>query len=93
MDITLPDYLLASLLADAAEAGAARAYELAGLSKVGISKEAAYRIYGRAKVDRWITDGRIKKDKSGKWDIDRTTLECLHKIDQKPAYKSIKQHR
>ncbi|TDO21931.1 hypothetical protein [Pedobacter duraquae] len=92
-NITLPLYLLSSLLADAGEVAVQKFCESTGQGSVGVSKQAAYRKYGRAKIDQWIADGQLKKNANGKWCIPLSKLASLHKIEQKPAYRSIKQHR
>lgn len=48
-----------SLLKNTAEAGAQKAIDDAGVLPSCLSKSEAYRLYGRATIDRWIQEGLI----------------------------------
>lgn len=82
-------YELGVIITDAAEAGAIRALAKAGVIKPTMRKEEACRQYGRAKVERWIKQGKLKKGKDDKWDIDKTHIESLNR-DLSPIYKTIR---
>lgn len=89
-EITLPTHMLATMLMYAAEAGGTAALAKAGLQRSTICKQEAYRLYGRKKVERWISEGLIKKNKADKWEIDRTEIEILHKTGSNPSLALIK---
>lgn len=91
MEITMPQHILAVLLASAAEAGATAALSKAGLQRSTICKQEACRLYGRKKIERWIAEGLIKKTKGDKWEIDRVEVELLHKTSSNPSLNLIKQ--
>ncbi|MDR0266041.1 MAG: hypothetical protein LBJ04_22700 [Sphingobacterium sp.] len=54
------DHELAILLREAARLGASEALIQAGLSESHISKSKAYKLYGRTKVDKWISSGLVQ---------------------------------
>lgn len=87
---TLPNHMLYKLFVMAAEAGATAAFSKAGLQLSTMSKSEACRQYGRAKVERWIREGKIKKTKADKWEIDRNEIEILHKLTSNPSLNLIK---
>lgn len=85
MEISISKYLLARLLADAAEMGAKKALESTGELKSSVSMTDAYKMYSRRTVDRWIKEGRIKPFRntpnSNKKFLSRSTLEALDKVN------------
>ena len=91
MEISMPQHMLAAMLLVAAESGATAALSKAGIQRSTICKQEACRLYGRKKVERWITEGRIKKTKADKWEIDRVEIELLHKTTATPSLTLIKQ--
>jgi hypothetical protein len=52
-------------LVDAAQLGAQKALEVAGVSKPYLKLKQAQRLYGEAVVNRWIEEGLVKKIKDG----------------------------
>lgn len=82
-EITLPRFLLAQLLSDAAEMGANKALSKTGVIKPWLSKAEAYRMYGERIVKRWDDEGKIKAERmspsSNKLFYPRTALEALDK--------------
>lgn len=96
MEVTMPQNLLASLLADAAEMGANNALAKAGLLKPYMSKADAYRKYGTRTVQRWLKEGRIQLKKSSpgatKLMIERSQIEAVEKSTNKPVYNQITTH-
>lgn len=75
------DYRTAKFLQAAAELGAKSALEKTGAIKPYLSKNEAYRLYGRGKVDKWIEDGVLKIRQDGaansKIRISRAEIEAL----------------
>ena len=73
------DYELRNMLTDAAKLGATQALADSGAIKPFMNKSEAYRAYGRASVDSWITDGLITpRGEIGKsWRIDRVEIQAL----------------
>lgn len=67
----------------AAELGALSALIQTGKLKPYLNKAEAFRLYGRASVEKWIKDGHIKIRKDGDysaaWRIDRFEVELLIK--------------
>lgn len=82
-EVSMPQHILAKLLADAAELGATAAFTKAGILKPFLSKTEAYNIYGRRTIDRWLEEKRIKairmSHNSTKRYISRVELEAVHK--------------
>ena len=89
MEIILSEYQLSRLLAAAAEIGSTRSLGKAGLITPSICKQEACRIYTRAKVEKWIKAGKLRKSNDGSWNLDRALLDALN-TDLEPIYKSIK---
>ena len=77
---------LKSMLEDAAELGGLFALIKVGKSKPYLKKSEAFRIYGRANVERWIEQGLITPRKDGyhsaAWRIDRMEVESIVKSVQ-----------
>lgn len=92
-DITLPKFVLASMLADAAELGAQIALGKSGLLKPYISKRESYRMYGRGTVDRWMEEGLVVPIKDGmdssKLRIDRKQIESVAKSYNNRTYRMV----
>jgi hypothetical protein len=63
--INITERLLVNLLTDAAELGARRAIERAGIAPTQVSIGQAYRLYSRLRVNKWIERGYVKPIKSG----------------------------
>lgn len=83
------------MLQDAAEMGANAALSQAGLIKPYLSKQEAYKIYGRGLVDRWIKEKLVTPRKDGgasaKWRIDRIEIEAVAKASNRPSYRSVEE--
>lgn len=62
---------------DAAQIGAQKALELAGLTSPTIRLSEAYRQYGRGQVDRWIREKVINPIKDG----DRNTAVRINRTE------------
>lgn len=77
------------MLSDAAEMGAKKALQEAGVLKPWLSKAEAYRKYGERTVKRWITERKIipklPSPNSVKKFISREEIEALAK-SLKPLY-------
>lgn len=85
--VQLETYQLRQMLTDAAELGAQRALEKVGVTPTTISKSEAYRLYGRAAVDRWATQGLITPIRDGlnksRVRFDRQKLETVAKTSNR----------
>jgi hypothetical protein len=83
MNIDIPPRLLALIISRAAEMGAVVAMAKTGNVRPYISKNEAFRLYGRKNVERWIDDGLVTPRKDGDhsaaWRIDRIELESIVK--------------
>lgn len=92
-DITIPRFVLANMLQDAAEIGAARALAESGALKPFLSKQDAYRMYGQSDVDRWIKEGLITPRKDGnasaKWRIDRVEIKAVATASNRHTYTQV----
>jgi hypothetical protein len=79
-------------LIDAAEIGARKALEQAGLIKPYMKLREAYRQYGEAIVKRWIQEGLIKTIKDGERNasvrISRTQIETIAMTCNRASYLS-----
>lgn len=97
MEIVLTQATLTALMADAAEIAVNSALSKAGLIKPFISKQDAYKAYGRAIVDRWILEGLVTPRKDGqasaKWRIDRAEIEAVAKASNRPSYLSVTERK
>lgn len=81
--INISERLLFNLLADAAELGARRAVERAGIAPSQVSLGQAYRLYKRPRVDKWIELGYVKPIKSGnKRMIEVSALDAAAKLNE-----------
>lgn len=74
----------------AVEIGVERALGKLGLVKTMLSKQDAYRMYGRSNVERWIKERLIHPvkdgDKSAKWRIDRSEIEIVAMTSNRHTY-------
>ena len=79
----IEEYQLRTMLTDAAELGGKKALISIGKLSPTISKAEAYRLYGRAQVDRWIDERLIIPQKDGentsRVRLDRMRLETIAK--------------
>ena len=93
MNVSMPEFVFARVLADAAEAGANAAMEKAGLLSPHMSLTEAKNKYGSRTIDRWIKEGRIKpirlSENATKKFLLRSELEVLHKSFNRPVYNLI----
>ena len=84
-------------LADAAELGAKRALQEAGLLKPYLKKQEARRLYGPAVVDRWIREGLVRVIKDGDSSsnnrISRTEIEAVAKTANRITYLTTKERQ
>ena len=75
------DLGLAAMLQEAARLGAQIALVEVGLVRETVSKSYAYRRYGKARVDRWLSSGQLqfKQDNFGetKMEICKADLQAL----------------
>lgn len=82
-------------LIEAAELGAMRLAQQAGLLKPDMSLREAQRKYGIAVVNRWIKEGLVKKRKDGrnnaKVRIDRLEIEAVDKASNRGTYLTCKE--
>ncbi|WP_146610894.1 hypothetical protein [Pedobacter cryoconitis] len=81
---------IAALMHGVAELTVTMMLEKTGAMKIGISKQEAYRQYGRPRVDRWIRERKIRKTKKDNWEITRSLLESLRIAEDNPSFNSIK---
>ena len=62
-----------------------------------ISKREAYKLYGRAIVDRWIKEGLIKEIKDGENSstvrIDRIQIEIIAKSSNRSSFLTTEERR
>lgn len=81
MNSEIPPHLLALIVRCAAEMGAKLALSKTGKIKPYLSKNEAFRLFGRKNVERWINDGLVTPRKDGgysaNWRIDRFELEAI----------------
>jgi hypothetical protein len=85
----ISEYVLNRVFKDGATLGAMEANKISGVIPAFITKQEACRRYTRAKVERWIKQGKLKKSKDDTWSIDPVMIEALN-ISLSPIYKSIK---
>jgi len=68
-----------------------------GIIKPYLSKQEAYKTYGRGLVDRWIKEELITARKDGtssaKWRIDRLEIESVAKASNRPSYLMIAERK
>jgi len=90
MSITLDKYQLMDIISGAVQLGVETAMVQSGLLKPYLTQTAAYKTYGRGRVDTWIKEGRITAHKSGarnsKVELDRLALQALVKTDELIVY-------
>jgi hypothetical protein len=84
---------LARILLDSVTDGTAKVLTENGIQQERISKAEAYRLYGRAQVDRWIAEGLFKPSAgqifispSG---IDRKKLEVVSASSNRGTYLPV----
>lgn len=84
---------LARLLLESVTDGTAKVLAQNAIQKERISKAEAYRLYGRAQVDRWIAEGLLKPlngqifiSPSG---IDRKKLEAIAAASNRGTYLPV----
>jgi hypothetical protein len=95
MEVTMSKTMLTQLLSEASELGAKRALAEAGTIKPFISKQEAYKKYGKANVERWILEQLITARKDGghsaKWRIERSEIDAVAMASNRPSYLQVKQ--
>ena len=93
MEITISQ--LQRLLESASEIGAKRALAEAGLIKPYLKKSEAYRMYGKANVERWLREGLLKPRKDGRasasWRLERAELESIAKASNRASYLTVQE--
>jgi hypothetical protein len=84
---------LARILLESVNDGTTKVLSESAIQKKWISKAEAYRLYGRAQVDRWITEGLLKPSAgqifispSG---IDRKKLEAVSATSNRGTYLTV----
>lgn len=82
MSFTIEPYQLQQMLCAAAEMGAKKALERAGLDKTQVSRSEAYRRFSKYRVDTWIKQGKVNtvKDK-GLTLINLSELEAVSQTE------------
>ena len=84
---------LSNMLTEAAEMGAKRAYIHLGIIKPYMSKAEAFKMYGRANVERWVKEQLIIPIKDGgnsaKWRLCRIRLEMVAKTSNRHTYTPV----
>lgn len=81
-------------LIDAAEIGAKRALEQAGLSRSEMSFREAAKRWGTATVNRWHSEGLISFNQDGpntKKRIDRLQIEAVAKASNRASFMAFKE--
>lgn len=77
-------------LIDAAELGAKKALQDAGVIKPFLKLKEAYRLYGESQVKRWLKEGLINPIKDGNNNamvrINRIEIEALSKDNNRVTY-------
>lgn len=87
--------VLAKVLGSLAKLTATEMLTMSGGLKPYISKSEAYRMYGRGKVDKWISEGHlsISQDESGtssKMRINRSEIDALAQADDLVHFQIMK---
>jgi hypothetical protein len=81
MTIEFSFFKLNLVIERSAELGAKQVLYSTGALKPYISKAEAFRLFGRANLERWIADGLITPRKDGdlssRWRIDRLEAESI----------------
>ena len=101
MTFILEEKHLKDLLADAVEIGFKKGLMTGSVSEIKlkpyISKKEAYRLYGRAIVDRWIKEKLIKEikdgDNSSTVRIDRIQIEIIAKSCNRSSFITTEERR
>lgn len=94
MNVTMSLTHLRALLVESAEAGAMKALTEVGLLKPYLSKQEAYKLYGRSDVDRWIKEGLIKPERdsfTSKWRLDRVVLKSISSASNRHTFLNTDQ--
>ncbi|MEJ6980735.1 hypothetical protein WG906_09765 [Pedobacter sp. P351] len=90
MLITMEFNQLKQLMTDCVELGTKSTLIELNILKPFLSKNEAYKKYGRGTVDRWIKEGNLKAIKDGTTSssirLDRITLEILSKASTRHTY-------
>lgn len=88
---------LATLLAQAAELGAKKALSETGVIKPYLKKSEAYRLYGRANVERWIQEGLVTPRKDGNdsaaWRLERIELNAIAMTSNRHTYLPVEERK
>ena len=99
MSIRLPgsEIEYRNALIDAAELGAMKALEVAGLLRPYIKLREAYRMYGTAVVKRWHDECLIRLIKDGDNNasvrIDRIQIEAVAKVSNRSTYLTTEERK
>lgn len=84
-------------LIDAAEVGAKKALQEAGIMKPYLKLREAHRIYGTGIVNRWISEGLVRLIKDGDGTasirIDRLEIETVAKTSNRASYLSTNERK
>lgn len=90
IELTLTAIELRRLMTESMDLGAKRTLVELGLISPYLTKSQAYKIYGRAQVDRWIENGLITLIKDGtntsKYRISRIDLELVSKTSNRTSW-------
>lgn len=86
-----------AMLLEAAEISAMKVLIELGHLKPYISKSEAYKMYGRANVDRWVQEGLVNlikdEDHGAKIRISRIEIEATAKASNRITYRSVLKRR
>lgn len=86
---------LSNLLFQAAELGAKKALSEAGVIKPYMKKSEAYRMFGRASIERWIQEGLLTPIKDGDSSstvrLDRVQVESIARTSNRHTYLTARQ--
>jgi hypothetical protein len=84
-------------LIDAAELGARKALEVAGLIKPYLKLREAQRLYGSSVVNRWILEGLVSAIKDGTRNasvrINRVQIETVAKTSNRSNYLTTEERK
>ena len=97
MNLTMSMTDLRALLIEAGEVSSSKTLSKAGLLKPTMSKQEAYRMYGKSDVERWIKEGLIHPERDGsgsaKWRIDRSEIEAVRKASNRHTFLNTDERR
>lgn len=95
--IEITNVELTRLMSEASEIGAQKALVAVGALSPNISKQEAYKLYGRTDVDRWIKEGHLVANKDGnhsaKCRIDRVKIAELSKKSNRHTYLMVSERK